>query len=344
MALPQALNDFLRSPAIRDFQAWVTKPPFGPLNTIHESRLRGREWNDWASLAYTISTLPLLAQAYLIVKPGTRPQRAALGVLGLGMFIPCWMEYRFHGECAAAKELHRRPPASNSPLTPDPAFNMANASLALYAFFVVARYLEWSCIVGPIVDPRLLRTPSPSGKTRFLSALDLTINYRNIGLGSIGLDNSLGPQNGTLKEYYYMHPRWESRGRAATVAGFLFAASWRYALADIIVAFTRTLGDGTLCQPGGRLNSIDAFIDQWDYPQRGVAFIFANGVIGTMVALYLSAAHYAIAALAVATLWEPNAWDFPLFNSPLLSTSINEMWSRRWHQVIRVSPKPIHAR
>ncbi|GMK57996.1 hypothetical protein CspeluHIS016_0500280 [Cutaneotrichosporon spelunceum] len=311
--LPPAVHTFLASPAVRDFQAWLTKPPFGPLNAVHEARLRGREWNRWAQPAYTLASLPLLLQGYLIVKPGTRPQRATLGVLGLAMYIPCWLEFRIS----------------------DPGFNMANAGLTLYAFFVVAKYLEWSCLVGPLVDPRLLHNPAPTAKTRFLSALDLTTNFRNVGLGSIGLDHSLGPRNSKLKDYHYAHPRWRPRGPLGTVMRHVWAAVWRYAFADVVLAFMRTLGEDTLCAPGGHPNSIDAFISQWEGPQRIAAVIFATGLMATVTALYLGAAHHTIAAISVSTLYETSAWDFPIFNSPLLSTSINEMWSRRWQQVIR---------
>ncbi|CAK9783783.1 hypothetical protein CC85DRAFT_191761 [Cutaneotrichosporon oleaginosum] len=315
MELPPAVTKFLASPAVQEFQAWAIQPPFGPLNALHEAHLRGREWQPWASpAAYTFATLPMLWQGFLIVKPGTRPKRAALGALGLAMYIPCWLEWRFN----------------------DPSQNMGNCALSLYTFFVIAKYLEFSLLTGPIVDPRLLRSPSPSRKTYILSALDLTINFRCIGLGSIGLDNSLGPRNSTLKDNYYWHPRWPPLGRAATVARHLYAVAWNYVIADVVVAFLRSLGHDTICKPGGRPNSVDLFINQWEYPQKAFAYIFAATVMGNTVALFIGAGHHFIAALAVGTgLWETSAWDFPIFSYPILSTSINEMWSRRWQQVIR---------
>ncbi len=332
--LPPAVTDFLASPKVQDSVAWAIKPPYGPLNFVHEAHLRGAEWDDTVSpLVYTVATLPLLAMGFLITKPDTRLQRAALGALGLGLYIPTWLRWSFHGEGkrhAGTLQTHL--------LTPDPSKNMANCALSLYAYFIILKYVEWSLLKGPLVDPRLLRSPSPSAKTRFLSALDMTINYRCIGLGSIGLDDSLGPRNSTLKDNYYWHPRWPPLGRAATVARHLYAVAWNYVMADITTAFLRSVGRGTICVPGGRPNSIALFLEQWDYPEKIIAYIFAMTVMGNTVAFYLGAGHHLIAAIAVGTtLWETSAWDFPIFSYPILSTSINEMWSRRWQQVIRVS-------
>lgn len=225
-------------------------------------------------------------------------------------------------------------------LTADPAHAFFNAALTLFYLFGVLKYFEWMFVRGPVVDPRLLTSASLSN--RLLSAVDLCINQRCVGLGSVGLDGTLGPPNHTLKGYYASpaHPKpWAPTSRARSVVRHVWAAAWRYAAADVVIAFQRSLGAESIAKPGGAPGAVAVFVDTWGQGivGRGAAWLYAMLTIPAVASLLIATGYHAIGALATATAWEPAAWDTPMFDSFLLADSLNNLWGRRWHQIIRVS-------
>lgn len=345
--------------------AWL-EPPFGPLSGLHARLLTAPDM-DWSAVPlFAVAMAPMAVQAYLIVQPHTRPLRAALGAHGLVLLTHAWMRYRFTGECEArrgagamgaeprwtwpTRTWTRVPVASLlalvllPQLTADPTWAFLNAATTLFYLFGVLRYAEWMCISDPIVDPRLL-TSSSLGN-RLLSAVDLCINQRCVGLASVGLDGTHGRANRTLKSAYASpaHPApWAPTSRLRSVARHAWAAGWRYAVADVVIAFQRSLGAESIAKPGGAPGAIDAFVRTWGRGMGGevAAWLFAMLLIPAVASLLISTAYHVIAALAVATAWEADAWDTPMFDSFLLADSLNDLWGRRWHQIIRVSARRV---
>jgi hypothetical protein len=84
--------------------SFIGSQPFGSglLNTLHDRLLEADELNLTACVLWVVAMAPLLPQAYLLLAPGTRPARAAIGVLGLSLIVNAWMQYRFTSECAYA--------------------------------------------------------------------------------------------------------------------------------------------------------------------------------------------------------------------------------------------------
>ncbi|WWC60133.1 uncharacterized protein I303_102697 [Kwoniella dejecticola CBS 10117] len=151
--------------------------PFGPFQPLHEYVITNGEqltWDNWYHL-FVIPLVPLYVQALLLRYEGTRYYRIAVGVVGAVLIARAGCCYR---------------------LT-QPWLNAINNGLGIGTMHLVARYLEFSFIEGPLLD----RYFEAKGRHPLIAALDVAVNARWIGLGAIDLD-----QNGKV-DSGHAHPQ-----------------------------------------------------------------------------------------------------------------------------------------
>ncbi|WRT65544.1 uncharacterized protein IL334_002489 [Kwoniella shivajii] len=159
--------------------------PFGPFQSIHEHVIRNAEplsWDNWYHL-FIIPLIPLYCQTLLLRYEWTRQYRIALGVMGIAMLWAAGMKYRFV----------------------QPWFNALNNGIGIGIMHITARYAEFGFMKGPLYD----RYFEAKGRNPLISALDVAVNARWIGLGVIDLDhqgkvdnvniNTSAKSNGQLK-------------------------------------------------------------------------------------------------------------------------------------------------
>ncbi|WWD08865.1 hypothetical protein V865_006979 [Kwoniella europaea PYCC6329] len=139
--------------------------PFGPFQPLHEYAIANAEsisWDNWYNL-FVIPLVPLYIQALLLRYEGTRYYRIAVGVVGITLLGRAVVGYRFT----------------------QPWFNALNNGIAIGVMHLIARYLEFGFIEGPLVD----RYFEAKGRHPLIGAMDVAINARWIGLGAIDLDH-----------------------------------------------------------------------------------------------------------------------------------------------------------
>lgn len=221
---------------------------------------------------------------------------------------------------------------------------------------VSLRYLELALLKDPVVDPWMAL-----GRPRWVAAIDLAINLRHVYLGSIGLDTSAGPPNLALPELkpgerpqvevHLRHWRRQPRPttRLAAFARHLGHFLFIYCLEDALFTFVRAVGPDALAPPGGR-----AWLPQYDHIVPGLIAetrtILLPSTIGYVVPPFyvgvvlkaaapmmiwgmLSGVYHLGAILCIGSgFWEPETWDTDMFDAPFRSTSLRDLWGRRWHQ------------
>lgn len=235
----------------------------------------------------------------------------------------------------------------------------------IFYWQVTARYASLALVKEPIVDPYMGR-----GRPRWVAALDLVMNQRHLGLGNVGLDSGNGPPNREVKPlrpaedgkpaelpYIARHNRhYRRRPRPTTRPGSAMRHLWKtarlYVMMDIVFALSRAVGPHAIAPPGG-LPLIEKYghvMDGWDAESLGILlpstlripihnFVLRVGmalVPPFMIWGFLSIWYHAVAFGCIASgLWEPDSWDVDVFDAPLRSTSLMELWGRRWHQLFR---------
>ncbi|WVR03941.1 hypothetical protein IAU60_000940 [Kwoniella sp. DSM 27419] len=140
--------------------------PFGPLQPLHEYVIKNAvpiDWSNWYRL-FIIALIPLYAQALLLRCEGTRILRSALAVVGIALLWHAGTTIRFA----------------------QPWLNALNNGIGIGLFHLTVRYLEFGLIKGPVYD----RYFEAKGRHPLVSAFDVCINARWIGLGVLDLDNS----------------------------------------------------------------------------------------------------------------------------------------------------------
>ncbi|WVW79976.1 hypothetical protein I302_101949 [Kwoniella bestiolae CBS 10118] len=147
------------------FTLFSPSTPFGPFQPLHEYTITHAaplSWDNWYHL-FVIPLIPLYIQAVLLRYEGTRYYRVAVGVLGICLLSRAVVSYRFT----------------------QPWFNALNNGIGIGVMHLIARYLEFAFIEGPLLD----RYFEAKGRHPLIGALDITINARWIGLGAIDLDH-----------------------------------------------------------------------------------------------------------------------------------------------------------
>ncbi|WWC68810.1 uncharacterized protein I206_102745 [Kwoniella pini CBS 10737] len=149
--------------------------PFGPFQNLHEYVINNAEQitlNNWYKL-FIIPLIPLYIQAFLLRYEKTRNIRISIGLIGIILMSNAGCHYRFT----------------------QPWLNAINNGIGIGIMHLIARYLEFSFIQGPIID----RYFESKGRHPLISALDIAVNARWIGLGSINLDNKAKVNSGNNK-------------------------------------------------------------------------------------------------------------------------------------------------
>ena len=90
---------------------------------------------------------------------------------------------------------------------------------------------------------------------------------------------------------------------------------------DTVFSLTRAIGPHAIAPPGGL-----PLIEKYGHIMAGWLAIWG----------FLSVWYHFVAFLCIASgYWEPEVWDIDVFDAPLKSTSLMQLWGRRWHQVFR---------
>ncbi|BEI98086.1 hypothetical protein CcaverHIS631_0303850 [Cutaneotrichosporon cavernicola] len=137
---------------------------------------RVHAWQQWLVrtilLYIVLPLLPIYLQAYVLLgKQGEvirAVRRAAAGV-AVGGIVKAWLSFRFT----------------------DPKLNAFNNGFTVVFIHLALKSLEFALLHDGIVDPW-------PNRPRWRAALDLCLNSRMLGLGSVGIDDTAGPPNGTV--------------------------------------------------------------------------------------------------------------------------------------------------
>jgi hypothetical protein len=101
-----------------------------------------------------------------------------------------------------------------------------------------------------------------------------------------------------------------------------------------------TLGS-TACVPAGDFSAFTHAVSaRYGVPAWAVRFAL-TACLGSFTHFGITMIWHAFAMISIASgIWTPE--EFPTFtNSPVFATSLNELWSKRWHQLMRVSPRHV---
>ena len=231
---------------------------------------------------------------------------------------------------------------------------------------LMGKYLEFGLLNGPINDPYVAR----GTRSKYLAAIDLAINSRMVGLGLIDLnkDKKSAPSSGSndpkepdggVKSENDIIPhhreRWlpytskPHRSRISAVFRHLRRTAVYYTVFDTLMALLWHFGGSTIANPSGMVGAVDSFLDTsrfvlfphsaWStkVPTLVVAIIIELSIAGA-VWQAISMGYHTFAMVAVGSgIWEVEAWEVDIYDSPWKGDSILNMWGRRWHQLFRVS-------
>ncbi|WVO13227.1 hypothetical protein L204_100840 [Cryptococcus depauperatus] len=325
--------------------------PFGFLEPFHAYAIANTRQITWSNCykLVVIPLLPLYFQALLLRKEGTRRERIALAVLGLGLLWRAAFKYRFL----------------------QPWFNALNNGLGIGYMTMSFRYVEFALINGKMLDPYW----EDRGRHWLVSALDTSVNARWIGLGTVDLDTwrvvkDSGDHSGeaTKKDGQMpdggvethgktvpkgrTYPPWVSKPPAKLSR---YASVWRhfkiafrgYVVSDVLLALLREFGSDTIGSNRPVPNALSRFSHEnifIVFPKLFGGFrapwwtVELVSVISVAVCVWLglSISYHALAAVAIGSgLYETEAWEADLFDNPLNSDSLLDFWGRRWHQFFR---------
>jgi hypothetical protein len=233
---------------------------------------------------------------------------------------------------------------------------------------LAAKYLEYGCIKGPIVDPYVAR----GSRSLFMGAIDLAINSRMVGLGRIkssrrspvgrtsnevkGPDGGVQVNGSATPDVIPHHrERWlpytSDPGRSRLSAAFRHFRLMviYYTVFDTLMALLWHVGGSTIADPHGRPGAVQTFLDSSHFVMlpklahplpvpTALVVVIIELSIATAVWQAISMGYHTVALMAVASgLWETEAWEVDIFDAPWKADSILDMWGRRWHQIFRVS-------
>ena len=259
-----------------------------------------------------------------------------------------------------------RPPSAGRPSVEAivaPYFNAFNNGLGIAYLHLGAKYVEFGLLKQPINDPYLSR-----GRRRFLSAIDLAINSRMVGLGPVALDENIPNlnQNGTKavdgavqiegKVYPGSRERWLPHvgcGRSRLQACLRHATHsyFHFVVLDTLLILLRHFGPDTVGNPNGHPNALSIFVSSKPYilfpryyplhPPPWVIEVIAEFSLAVGLWQGISWGYHFFALCAVGSgLWETESWEVDMFDAPWNADSLLDLWGRRWHQVSGVRRSP----
>lgn len=337
-----------------------------PLDFDHFSL---RQWFNYALVPF----IPAAIMAYLIIggpkdrlARETREVRLALGIVGISIATSAYLNNRFYGESDDVRARSTEAALKHVlELIPDLRWCCYNSMFGILYWQLVARYASLALVKEPIVDPYMGR-----GRPRWVAALDLVMNQRHIGLGNVGLDSGNGPDNKDVKllspggkgkapemphiarhiQHWRRFPRPTSRWGSSL--RHLYKTLALYTIMDTVFSLTRAIGPHAIAPPGGLplIEKYGHIMAGWLAESEGVLFPstlrlpLPKWLMSTFMELipplaiwgFLSVWYHFVAFLCIASgYWEPEVWDIDVFDAPLKSTSLMQLWGRRWHQVFR---------
>ncbi|WVF66882.1 hypothetical protein IAT40_001625 [Kwoniella sp. CBS 6097] len=167
--------------------------PFGPFTPIREYVLANStpiNGGNWYHL-FIFATAPLYVQALLLRYEGTRIYRSAVAVIGIYLLWNAGLHLRFE----------------------QPWLNALNNGIGIGLMHLTVRYIEFGSIEGPVFD----RYFEAKGRHPLISAFDVCINTRWIGLGALDLDHK-----GRVDAGHPVHSNGngKSKGETTTANGY----------------------------------------------------------------------------------------------------------------------------
>lgn len=181
-------------------------------------------------------------------------------------------------------------------------------------FVTAAHTLSWTLAKKPLV--RHLR-PAKSSPSIIMDALDLTVNFRGIGWNwSRGayVPRETRPTNRVAFTFHVL---------LSTLAHILLCGILHRA----ILTFTATAGSSP--------NASTIFDESLPFFLRYLRSSIISIIGAFSIYAILQMEYDALTFLGVFLFrQDPAQWP-PAFNSPAHSTSLNEFWTRRWHQFYR---------
>ena len=216
----------------------------------------------------------------------------------------------------------------------------------------------------PVIDPYTAK-----GRPQVISVVDLAINSRMIGLGSInvgtvglrGSANKLAGSDGSIesdgqsdtvskkpkKERWLPYPK-KVRTRPEAVTRHFLHFLVHYTTLDTLLFLMSELGPLTIGNPRGCPGALSKFVNNNTFtslprlypiqvPPIVVELVTTLGMaVGTWQGF--SMGYHFFATLAVGSgLWETESWEIDFFNEPWNAESMLDLWGTRWHQLFRVN-------
>lgn len=241
-----------------------------------------------------------------------------------------------------------------------PSYNFFNHGLGITYLHLGFQYVEFALLERPVIDPYITKA-----RSRIISALDLSINSRIVGLGPVGLggptshakqsastagaDGADGGVNIGGKESPENHERWlpyvdTGRSRFQACLRHVIHSYVHFVVFDTLMHLARYYGSGTLNQPDGYPDALDALmsIKSFVLLPRTYPIRLPNSIVEIACELSLAAGvwqslswgYHLIAFLLVGSgFWETESWEVDLFDAPWKADSLMDLWGKRWHQV-----------
>ncbi|KAK4685662.1 hypothetical protein P7C73_g4480, partial [Tremellales sp. Uapishka_1] len=210
------------------------------------------------------------------------------------------------------------------------------------------KYLEFALLRGPVHDPYTAR-----GRSRIVSALDICINSRLVGLSSteVGSVRSTELDKDGIplpRPQRHLPPAKTppSRTRSTALGRHALRLVLHYLVLDTLMALIRHFGSSTIANPAGVPSALETFSHSDTFvilphiypirPYSSVVEIVVTVSVAVGVWQGLSLGYHAFALSAIGTgLWEWQAWEVDLFEQPWKADSILDLWGKRWHQMFR---------
>ncbi|KIJ18060.1 hypothetical protein PAXINDRAFT_167360 [Paxillus involutus ATCC 200175] len=204
-----------------------------------------------------------------------------------------------------------------------------NAVFVVQMFSVAMRACTWATAQEPYqrIDERLSsrssqghhdKADSSSISTALWNAWDLLLNLRGVGWN--------WPQGLTFPQ-----PSFETRSRLA----FVLLSAIRFVV--YVVAYDASLQGIRMFSPEEFSSSTGGSIyDPSLPPVLQLLRCLSISALTVWMAYFAMEWSYQLQAILFVTLLQqrPSQWP-PLFDSPWLSTSLGDLWGRRWHQMFR---------
>ncbi|WVQ78750.1 hypothetical protein IAT38_000837 [Cryptococcus sp. DSM 104549] len=330
--------------------------PFGPLEPIHTHILTHATQLTWSNAyqLFVIPFLPLYVQALLLRYEGTRAWRMALGVLGVGLIVNAGVSFRFGqpwlnalnnglGIGIMTISVRYLELGFIKGKLVDPYYEKRGRHPLLAAFDTCIN-ARWIGLGAVDVDEGTVGADVKGKKRKGENGVAV-----NVGRAQDGGVKMKGDKVPRIRQYESWFPQpTVRRTRLQAVIRHSVISLRAYLLTSLFLTLLRDFGSNTIGSVVPVPNALHKFSHGITFelfphlPGGGfippwwlVELVAVMGVAVT-VWLALSGGYHAIAALMVGSgLYETEAWEVELFDSPMMADSLLDFWGRRWHQFFR---------